>query len=373
MQLHFGGAVTKENMEAVSQIVPKDHLTLWLPYTNKQTSYVTVPYVTIKRANLAKEYGNLGVWNLCEYYELWEMEQLPVDIIETNGQIKPVKNQGVLADMHTHSRNSHDAKPPVMDLCQGAMANGVSIMAVADHCDVALLEHDPEKDIYTNLVDSYKEAMEVNEQLGDDFTVLASVELGEGCWFPEQCNKVLNLVPYDSIVGALHAVKDKTMESIQGTHRYYAGLNYATMTQDQLYAIADTYLDDLLNMADTLNFDILAHLTCVVGYTLGRHDQYTPMFRFEDKIRKILAKIIERGIALEVNCGAYIRHGQVSPYVWIVKMYREMGGYLVTLGSDAHSGPAGGSGCKKAAEMLKQLGFHNIFYLKDRRFIQCTL
>ena len=64
MQLHFGGAVNDENLEQLSKIVPKAQLSLWLPYPNQRTSYVTVPFVNPELAAKAKQFGGLGIWNL---------------------------------------------------------------------------------------------------------------------------------------------------------------------------------------------------------------------------------------------------------------------------------------------------------------------
>lgn len=373
MQLHYGGLITEEILEALSAIVPKEQLTLWLPYPNARTSYVTVPFVSPERAAMCKRYGSLGIWNLDRYSQMEEMEALGADIVETNGQIKPYQNPGVLSDNHTHSRNSHDANYPVMDICRAEIDAGVKVMAVADHCDIFLCEDDPERDAYTNIRESVEEAVLVNEQVGDDCLVLKSVELGEGFWHPEVCKKVLSLADYDVVVGAIHAVKCAAVEGCTGMKRAYSQIDYLNLPLGQLYELMDKYFDDVLTMVQTVDIDIMAHLTCPTGYPLSRCGIKVEVRQFEEKIRKILQCIIDKGIAMEINGTRLAKSNVLTPHRWIVEMYRDMGGYLVCLASDAHSPKGAAAGFPEAVAMLKEMGFRDIFYYKDRKAVPCAL
>ena len=57
----------------------------------------------------------------------------------------------------------------------------------------------------------------------------------------------------------------------------------------------------------------------------------------------------------------------------IVKRYRELGGYLITVGSDAHISQNSANSFDMAYEMIKEIGFENIYYYKNRRAIQCAV
>ena len=373
MQLHYGGALTEELLETLATMVPKEQLTLWLPYNNARTSYVTVPFVSPERAAQAKRYGKLGIWNLCEYTELEEVIALGADVVETNGQVKPVKNQGILADMHTHSRNSHDASFPVLDICQAEIEAGVRIMAVTDHCDTLQCEEDPDHDIYTNILESCREAREVDALVGDRCRVLTGVELGEAFWVPVQSRKVLNLTNYDVVIGAVHAVKCDAIAGRTGMAQNYSQLDFANLAPELMDNLLSRYFEDVMIMLETTDIDIMAHLTCPVGYSLSRHGILVEVTKFEPQIRKILETIIRKGIALEVGCGSFLKTGRFHPHQWIIELYRKMGGYLITLSSDAHSPKGAASGFPEAVAYLKSLGFRNVFYYEGRRSYQCTL
>ncbi|MDD6175564.1 MAG: glycerophosphodiester phosphodiesterase family protein [Firmicutes bacterium] len=92
MCFHYDGAVTKEKLEHLSEIVPKDRLTVWMPYKNSATSWVNVPFADSETAGLIKKYAKLGIWILSKYSEFEDAVSLGADVIETNGQIKPENN-----------------------------------------------------------------------------------------------------------------------------------------------------------------------------------------------------------------------------------------------------------------------------------------
>jgi len=382
MQVHYGGPVTDETLEQLKEI-PKDKLNLWLPYPNMRTCYafggtqgikpeiVTVPKLTPELARKAKKYGRVGVWNLSEETELDACKTMSVDICETNGEVKPVQNLGVLSDNHTHSDHSHDAKFPMPEIYEGCRSHGIKIMAAADHYDGmytadGVYPHD-------HIVASCKEADEISARYTDG-VVLRGIELGEGHWDPEQTKAALSAVDYDVIVGAVHAVKDCYLFDGK-THlkRAFSQLKYDELTARQIHDLLSAYYRDTLEMVKTVDMDICAHLTCVVGYFMSRHGIFVGVEQFKPIIRQILQVIIDKGIALEVNFSGYPGNGITSPHQWIIELYREMGGYLICMATDAHSPARTGSGYEQGVQLLKNMGFRHTFYFKNRRPVPCTI
>ena len=87
----------------------------------------------------------------------------------------------------------------------------------------------------------------------------------------------------------------------------------------------------------------------------------------------ILQELIDRGIALEVNFSGYPNTGITSPHQWIIQMYRDMGGYLICMATDAHSPGRTGAGYEQGVQLLKDMGFRHVFYYKNRKPVPCTL
>lgn len=359
--LQYCGAVTEKILETLSQVVPAEKLTVWLSGDD------TALAVSVK------DYAKLGIRLLTDYNELDAAEALGADIVETPGQLKPAMNVGVFADMHTHSRNSHDAFTPVLKIANAAKEKGVKVMAVTDHCDVFMATGNPGFDMYSNLIASYDEAKAADKEMGDDFKVLTGVELGEAFWYPEQTRKVLELVPYDVVIGATHAVKSRHVEGKTGMQQAFSQFKWEEWSEEEIYEYFDLYFDDVLYTVQTQNMDIMPHLGCVRGYIRRKCGWLADFHPYEGKIRKILETIIRRGIALEVQTSYWEMWGCMNPDDWIVEMYRDMGGYLITMSTDAHDSKRAGISFPEVAAKLKEIGFRNVYYVEKRRFHQCTL
>ena len=52
---------------------------------------------------------------------------------------------------------------------------------------------------------------------------------------------------------------------------------------------------------------------------------------------------------------------------------RELGGYLLTLSTDAHHDSEVGVGYEKRIELLKKIGFTHCFYYKNRKLVPVSL
>jgi len=382
MQVHYGGPCTQEHLEELKASVPKDKLNLWLPYPNMRTAYayaripgmrpdlLQVPELTPQRARLARRYGKVGVWNLGEEAEYDQVRTMGVYMAETNGEVKPFRNAGVLSDMHTHSHHSHDASFPVREMYEASRTRGIGVMAVTDHYDglrtsVGRYDH-------THIVKSCAEATET-DTMYQNGRVLRGVELGEGFWDAEQTAKLFADVDFDVVVGSVHALKKPLFEGQRGIECAVGRLNYEELTARQTHTMLTEYFANLLEMVQTTDVDICAHLTLAVRYFMSRHGIYVGVEQFREQIEDILRVMIQKGIALEVNFSAYLDTGVITPHLWILQLYREMGGYLITMASDAHRPEQSGEGFEEGAAVLKNLGFRHVFYFENRKPVQCTL
>lgn len=269
-----------------------------------------------------------------------------------------------IADMHTHSEFSHDSECKIEDMCLAQIANGTQIFAVTDHCDIDRLNIN---DNFIDIKKSCQQAKELNEKYGDKCMILSGVEVGELFWHPEYTQTLYELYPYDVIIGSVHRVKHKY------TGGAYSLIDFSRYTLDDIYDFLDKYFNDVVRLLDTTDFDILAHLTCPLRYIVGKYKHNVDMTRYVQIIGEILQTIIDNGIALEVNTSTYSAMGEFLPHSAIIKRYYDMGGRLVTLGSDAHISHNASQHFDKAITLLKQIGFEGIYYYKDRKPIKISI
>jgi histidinol-phosphatase (PHP family) len=98
---------------------------------------------------------------------------------------------------------------------------------------------------------------------------------------------------------------------------------------------------------------------------LGYNAELT-LERNGDRIDTLLRTLIYNGRGLELNCADLIHGGRDNallltfPSVPILRRYRELGGEIVTVGSDAHTTRAAGVGVAEGYELLRENGFRYV-------------
>jgi histidinol-phosphatase (PHP family) len=243
-------------------------------------------------------------------------------------------------------------------MCVSQIEKGTKIFAVTNHCDVYSYN---DYDIYTPLEECHKAVKLLNKKYGDKCLILSGVEISEGFWFTDEYKKAHALLPYDVIIGSVHCVKYKNLDMA------YSKIDFSKLSEKTIYEFLDCYFNDMIEMLEFMDFDILAHLTCPLRYINGKYKINIGLERFNKKISEILNIIIDRKIALEVNTSSYDILNDFMPSKKIIKQYYNMGGRLITLGSDAHIAENASNHFDKAVKTIKEIGFENICYFQNRK------
>lgn len=262
----------------------------------------------------------------------------------------------MLADMHTHSCFSHDSGCAIEDMLLAQRAKGVHIFAVTDHCDTLLHS---KQDIYTPIAQSVDEVNRL-KKVYPDMQVLSGVELGDGVCCLDVARHVLSLREYDVVIASAHCIKT------DGLKMSFADVHLADADMSLVERYLTDYFDEVVQMAEMLDFDILAHLTYPLRYVVDKHHRNVDMTLFMPQIETIFERIIDRSIALEVNT-AYTDGKTTVPPPELLELYYKKGGRLITLGSDAHVAANASAWFKEASAILKEIGFSDIYYYKKRK------
>ena len=126
-------------------------------------------------------------------------------------------------------------------------------------------------------------------------------------------------------------------------------------------------------MMKVTDMDVLTHLTCPLRYIIGKYGFTVNLERFYDKISAILQYVIDHELALEVNTSSYNVLNDFMPGREIIKKYYNMGGRIITLGSDAHVAENAAIHFEKAVAFLKEIGIENVYYYKKRKKYSCFI
>lgn len=363
--IDYDGEVTEDVLKELSEILPNDKLTVWLPYECKNTSWVKIPFASNDLVNLVKKYAHLGIWLISDYSDYIKVvEEFSPDIVETDGTIKPIKNSGIIYDMHTHSKNSHDSKCEVREMASIAKERKIKGIAVTDHCDVEYFETLDLKNIING---SIKDATSIKD---NSVEVLKGIEVGEAIWNLDVTKDILKSFDFDVVIGSIHAVR------YEGLSKPYSRIDFSNLEKEVVLDYLKQYFIDMKEMIMCCDIDILAHLTCPFRYINGKYSLNISPILFKDEIKEILEYIIKHKICLEVNTSCIYensKYNSLMPEEWIIELYKEMGGYLISLASDAHIASNCANNFMEVVKVLKEIGFKYIYYYKDRYPIQCFI
>ena len=179
------------------------------------------------------------------------------------------------------------------------------------------------------------------------------LELGEGNHDPARAKRIYAMPEYDFILGSLHNLRDEQ-------DFYY--IQYESY--EQCFELYDKYLDELIELAGIGCFDVMAHIGYCLRYMHKRgFDAQVTMERNGDKVDHLLRTLIENGKGIELNVADLVPGGREDPLLMtfpsvdILRRYRELGGDIITVGSDAHNTKAAGIGIREGYELLADCGF----------------
>jgi histidinol-phosphatase (PHP family) len=258
-------------------------------------------------------------------------------------------------DYHTHSSYfSPDAASTMEELCEAAISKGVKELAITEHCDVNGWNGVPcdfDEELYFIALDRVREKYE------DHLTLVYGLELGQPSQNSELAKRYSSNPKLDFIIGSLHNLNE--------TEDFYF-LEYPDI--DACRALIERYFIELREMIEFGGFDVLGHISYPLRYIRGRAGLGFDFTEYHSEIADIFRLLIASGMGIELNTsGLRQPFGQTMPTPDIVKLYRECGGEIVTLGSDAHSAQDVGSGIPEGIAILQDAGFRYLTVYKDRK------
>ena len=114
------------------------------------------------------------------------------------------------------------------------------------------------------------------------------------------------------------------------------------------------YLGQVKKLAEWGRFQVLGHLTLPLRYLNENRGMHVTFDGFEPEMEEIFRIIIPKGIGIELNTN---RGNTPLPDGKWLRMYRSLGGEIVTLGTDAHAPEAVGCAVREGQALLRESGF----------------
>ena len=263
----------------------------------------------------------------------------------------------LLFNNHVHTEFSHDATGSIDSIATEAIRNGLFGFSVSDHCDCEYISDSHLKSV---LDSSFFSAETAKQKYNDKLIISCGVEIGEAIFDNSVASAVISSHPWDVVLGSVHAVR------MNGFDMPFSQIDFSTMSDEFITEYTDRYFEDLYDTACSCDYDILSHLNVIFRYIKYKFNRNIAMERYYPVCDKILRVLISRNKSLEINTSGY-KDGYFMPDYDLLKMYKDLGGKNISIGSDSHRPSDITSGLIEGHKLVKQLGFNEITYYIDRK------
>ena len=266
----------------------------------------------------------------------------------------------ILSDQHLHSTYSGDGKETMENMVLAAIDKGLNHICFTEHMDIGYpyeqAKGDLEPGVFDLNTDAYLyELLTLRAKYEDKIRICFGVEIGMQLSEVRANAIYAKSHEFDLIIASLHV--------IDGLDPYYPEY-YEGKSEEEAFG---HYFDRIYeNIVKFENFDILGHLDYIVRYGPNKDENYK-YEQYRDAIDRILKFVIEHEKGIEINT-AGIRKGLkcFHPTLDIIKRYKELGGEIITVGSDAHSAKGIASDFDRTEEALRECGFKYYSIIENR-------
>lgn len=254
-------------------------------------------------------------------------------------------------DFHMHTTVSYDGRSTAQAMVEAAAAAGLKEICFTDHMDY---RHCRPRSEITYCVETYNSAYDGLQMPG--LLIRNGVEIGMTTWNLEETQRDLQLRHYDFVIGSVHYLEDRDI--------YDDEAYWAEHTQEQ---VERKYFEELLACAQCHdNFDVLGHLTYVSKTPANPRRRIIPLSDYQEVVDEIFKTLAAKGKGIEVNTSGMDRFGDYLPGAQYLRRFRELGGEIVTVGSDAHNTDRVGQYTFEVCTMLKDI-FGYVCTFADRK------
>lgn len=267
----------------------------------------------------------------------------------------------MLADYHVHTEYSDDSEYPMEAIVQDAISMGINEICFTDHVDYGIKRDwddprgivyrhggpgEPEQIALANVdYDRYiAQIHQLQEKYRDRISIRLGLEFGIQVSTIPQYSSLFARYPFDFIILSVHQIDNLefwTQEFQQGKSQQEYNQRY----YEEILSLVRQYHD----------YSILGHLDLISRYDkLGNY----PFENIRSIVTEILQTVIADGKGIEVNTSSH-RYGlqDMTPSVNILKLYRQLGGQIITIGSDSHKKEHLGAYLQDTKNILKELGY----------------
>lgn len=261
-----------------------------------------------------------------------------------------------LSDFHLHTYFSSDSNATPESMVIEAMKRGLSSICFTDHNDFDYPIVDGKVEFLLDLPSYMKEMIELKARYEGVFPIYIGLEQGLQTHLASKINHYGNEYNFDFIIGSSHLVN--------ATDPYYKSYWDGITIKE---GIDKYFLSIVENIKVCDKFDVYGHIDYIIRY-LPNKDFHFKYLDHCDIVDEALSLLIQKGKGIEINTSG-LKYGlnQTHPCTDIIKRYKELGGEIITIGSDGHKPEHLAYDFEKVPEIMKSCGFDYYTIFKNRK------
>lgn len=260
----------------------------------------------------------------------------------------------MFADYHVHTAFSDDSTYPMEDVIQDAIQMKMDEICFTEHVDYGIkVDWDSHQEIVyrgtepmanANYPEYMKSIQKMKEKYGQQIHIKTGLEFGMQYHTIPQFQTLFDRYPFDFIILSIHQVHDLEF------------WNQAFQSGKTQKEYNEEYYKEMLKVVQNYHdYSVLGHMDLI-----NRYDQQGiyPFEKVKPLIEEILKTVIRDNKGIEINTSSK-RYGlqDSTPSRQILQLYKELGGTILTIGSDSHKPEHLGAYIQETKKMLKEMGF----------------
>ncbi len=245
-------------------------------------------------------------------------------------------------DFHIHSNVSFDSESTPRSILSAAEQGSLREICFTDHYD---FNDDPQKRHDFFSISDYRAAYD--GLTSDTVSLRRGVEFGLTPWNQKELKDLSHSYPFDFVLGSVHY--------LGGYDPYFEEFWIYNGNEK---AFEKYLLQTLTCVKAHTDFDVLAHLTYVCKSRYNPTRKPLSYHDYSDLCDEILKTLVQKGKGLEINTGGVDCVGDFLPSATFLKRFRELGGEIVTVGSDAHTPHRVGQYSCRAIALAREIFGH---------------
>lgn len=262
----------------------------------------------------------------------------------------------ILWDCHMHSCFSGDCETEMEKMADRALSLGLTGITFTEHLDPDYPPIPEDVDFSLDLDAYFDKFSEIKARYRGRLALRFGIELGLQPHLAKNFTALLGQYPFDFCIGSSHVVHGKDPyypDFFEGKSEEACYREYFASIQENLLAFS--------------GMDVYGHLDYIVRYGPAKN-RFFSYPDYSDILDPILTQLIGKGIGLELNTGGFSYGlGEPNPCRDILKRYRELGGEILTIGSDAHKPERIAEGFDRAKGILTSCGFSHYTVFRGRK------